>query len=865
MRNPRKQSIHIITIMIVTAVFVYTVYWALSSWTEAIYLNLHPLVLPFYFVASALMFLIILDDHVISGIASKIGIVLAHSFLTRILAMILFYPGTLGDPFNHLMISRTWYNTGIHYFNFSPYTVPEISTVIGKIYVYQRAAVQHGLTVVLSRMFNIDVYWVHHCLVGTLWSLFLPIVAFKTARTIGVSNRVSLLAAVLMANAPILIGWSFIEVPNSLGFIFFAVTIYFSAKLLTSDAKRKYGFLAFSASIVSLLSHNMTGFVAISMLLLALSLTRYDDIRKNGTKRKGLFVLLLGLATSIMVLPATTIGLQVVYPIKSNLSVSKFLNLGIDKIILTHYSGYSFLQGIMYGIPSFLAIIGIALKQKGSKGKMAKIFLALAFTSLVAQYRIFLYFVDPSPFGEHRLLVLFPFAIAPLAAITIDRLFEWLTLPTTTKSSYHIRKSARENPSKRTNKSNLTIRQGLATLLIGISLSAFFAQGTLATWEEIGQRVVPIISVYSMEAAELIHEEYLRTGERYVVVSDKHTELAGGALVGRYNPNEYYMLSMGTHPNRQLYTQAIQDISVEPMFIAAKVNNATTAYLVTAKWSARVYLGPRADYESIVNDLSKFYETFAVLGSGDGQIHILRFRIPWEPYEGTGPTVTVLMDSQEIPRNTSYTYLTRDKVTYTLNLTGASTYNITNWPLAWSYESIDPTPTKASIDANTWINFTASPDTSYTVKWIANEIYPNVIWKDDSFFEGAVGEGWYYYWARCNYTFKTDGDILEVTWEGNPKDNVMYDKQLPHLNGSLSLLVRIAVREGTTCYIELWDDRITRTKVFFSYGIETQGEYQTKLYSLPEDSTFSRIRLYLVTPDGSLCAIYLDYVMFIQI
>ncbi|UCE29046.1 MAG: glycosyltransferase family 39 protein [Candidatus Bathyarchaeota archaeon] len=865
MANFEIRDLRIAAYVTTVMIFLFTTFWAVSSWTP-IYLNLHPLVSPFYFVASALMFLIVLDNHLISSVASKIRVVVAHSFLTRILSTILFYPGTLGDPFYHLMVSRTWFNTGIHYMNFSPFPVPEISTAIGRLYVYHRAATQHSLIVILSRMLGIDVYWVHLCLVGVLWSLFLPIVAFKTARTIGASNRVSLLAAVLMANAPILMGWSFIPVPNSLGFIFFAVSIYFSAKLVTSEAKRKYGFLAFSASMMSLLTHSMTGFVAIAMLLLAFSLLRYEDIRKNETKRAGLFVLLLGLAISIVVLPVTTIALQIVYPIKSSLSLSKFLDLGIHEIILTHYSDYSFLEGIMFGLPSFLAIIGIVLKRKSRRESMAKIFLALAFISVVAQYRIFLYFVDPSPFGEHRLLVFIPFVIAPLAAVTIDHLFDWLALPKTITPPENIQpESAKENPSKRTSKSKFTLRQGLATLLISISLSAFFAQATLAAWEEIGERSIPMISIYSMEAAELIHEEYLRTGERYVVVSDKATELAGAALVGRYNPNEYYMLSLGAHPNRILFMKAIQDISVEPMFEAAERNDAVWAYLAFPRWAAWAYLGPNANYESIVDELGKFYETFAVLGDGDGEIHIFRYRVPWNPFEGPGPSVTVLLDSVETHMNTTSTYLLRNNVTYTLNVTGASTYNITQWPLLWSYESIEPTPAKTSIDANAWINFTGSPVVTYTVKWIANEFYSNVVWKDDAFFMGeSLGEEWYYYSGKANYTFTTDGDILEVTAEGIPRDYILFDKQLPHINGSLSLLARIMVREGTTCYIELWDDTLGKIRAFFSYAIKTGGEFTTVKYLLPKDYTFTRIRLDIQTPDGSPCAFWVDYIMIFQ-
>ena len=846
----------IVTYITLIGFFLFTVYSAFFSWTESIYFDLNPLVLPFYFVASALVFLIILDDSLIPGLGGKFAIVIAHSFLTRIVSIILFYPGSSGDSWYHLGASRTWYNTGMHYFNFLPTTLPELSTVIGRIYVYQRASIQHGLIVTLSTMLSIDVFWVHLCLLGVLWSLFIPIIAFKTAKALGANNRACLLAGVFMANAPFVLGWSFIEVPNSFGFIFFAATVYFSAKLLTSDAKRKYGFLAFASSIVSLLTHSMTGLVSISILLLASALVTYSS-NKNKTKKTALFTLVMGFATSAMLLPASAIALQFIYPIKSSLSLSKFLDLTIYEMIFANYSGYTFIQGIMYGTLSFLAIIGVALKTKGSKGRVLKIFLALAFVVLIAQYRIFLYFVKPSPFGEHRLLVFVPFVIAPLAAVTIDQLFRWFTSPATTTPPLRSR-----NPSKRTNKSSFTLRKAMAILLIGIGLSAFFVQSALSAWEGIAARgVVSIVSVYSMEAAKLIHEEYLRTGEKYVVVSDQLTEMAGIALVGRYNPNEYFMISIGSHQNKPLYIQAIGDISIKPMFTAATYNGANLTYLVTSKWSAKRYLGSRADYASIVNLLSKLYEPFTVIGSGEGQIHIFRYRVTYKPFEGTGPTVTVLKDSQETHLNTSYTYRTRDNVTYTLNLTGASTYNITDWPLLWSYESIDPASTKASIDANIWINFTASPDTSYTVKWIANEIYPNVTWKDDSF-----KEGWHYYSGHANYTLTTDGDILDVTAQGNPKDYVIHDKQLPHLNGSLTLMVRIKVEADTTCYIELWDDTIVpKEKVFFSYKIKTQGEYRTMLYSLPEDKTFTRIRLSVQTPDGSPSAIHLDYVMFIQI
>lgn len=857
MNHLRVRCLPIVTYIMLTGSFLFTVYSAFSSWNESIYFDLGPLVLPFYFVTSALVFLIILDDGLISSLGNKIGIVISHSFLTRIISIILFYPGSSGDSWYHLAASQTWFSTGMHYFSFLPAPLhaltTEIQTVIGRVYVYQRAATQHSLIVVLSRMLHIDVFWVHLCLLGILWSLFIPLFAFKIAEALGANNRASLLAATLMANAPILLGWSFIEVPNSLGFVFFAATIYFIAKLLTSNAKRRYGLLAFATSMVSLATHSMTGFVAIAMLLLALALMSYNSIKKRARKT-ALFTLFAGLAISTMLLPSTAIALQLIYPIKSSLSLTKFLNLSIYEIVLTNYSDYTFIQGITYGILTFLAIIGTALKTKGSKKTSLKMFLASSFAILIVQYRMFLYFVSPSPFGEHRLLVFVPFVIAPLAAVTIDRLFKWMTLPAT------IQPLKFRNPTKRINKNSFNLRKGMGILLISIGLSAFLVQAAFSAWEGIAARgAISIVSVHSMEAAKLIHEEYLRTGERYVVVSDKHTEMAGLALVGRYNPNEYFMLSIGGHKNRILLIQALRDISIEPMFVAAAYNNASIAYLVVAKWSVQRNLGSSADYDAIVSQLGGLYETFAVLGNGDGQIYIFRYRVPYKPFEGTGPALTVIMDTQETHLNTTYEYKIPTNVTYTLSLTGASNYSIKDWPLPWSYESIEPYPFSASIDANTWINFTGSPDISYTVRWIANEIYPDVIWKDDSF-----KEGWQYYSGRATYSFSTDGDIMKISVQGIAQDYVIHDKKLPSLNGSLTLLVRLRVWVDTICYISLWDDTIQREQVFFSYAIKTGGEYRTAQYSLPEDRTFTRIRLIVRTPYGSLSTVNLDYVMFIQ-
>ena len=825
---------------------------AIFSWKEDLYFNLNPFVLPAYFAASVIMVLILFRDDLISNLGRKFAVVVGYSFLTRIVSIILFYPGSSGDPWYHLAVSRTWYNTGMHYFSFLPATLreltPEIQTALGRIYIYQRAAAQQSLVVILSRILSIDVYWVHLCLLGMIWSLFIPVMAFKTSKTLGASDRASLLAAILMANAPIALAWSFLEVPNSLGFVFFAATVYFSARVLTSEVGLKYGLLAFACSVVAMLAHSLTGFVAIAVFLLAITLRTYNKEKNKGEKRAFL-TLPLGLALSVMLLPLTTIGLQLLYPIKSSLSLTKFFDLGIYQIVLANYSAYTFIQGIMYGILSLLALIGILLKAKGSSEKYVKAFLALAFGVLIAQYRIFFYFIDPPPFGVHRLLVFFPFVIAPIAALAVDFFFKGFS-------------NWSANPSPRIGSHKLTFREGLAILLVTLSLSAFFAQGILSTWEEINKRGdISIVSAYSMEAAKRIHEEYLRTGEKYVVVSDQLSEMAGIALVGRYNLNEYYMLSIGQHQNRPLFEQALSEITLEPMFTAAKDNNATIAYLVVSRWSVKWYLGQAADYSTIVNELGRQYETFAIVGSDEGEVHVFRYRVALTPTEGIGPTLRVLMDSQESYINATYTYATFDKVTYSLNLRSASTYKITDWPIFWSYESIQPTPADASIDANTWINFTAtSTDMLYTVSWTANQIYPNVVWKDDSFREGWFKAGA----GKATYSFTTDGDIANISVQGAARDYIIHDRQLPNLSGRLSLLVRLRFDQNTISYISLWEDAIGSEQVFFSGTIRAGEDYRTLIFVLPEDATFTRIRLIVRTPDGSPKTEQLDYIMFVE-
>jgi len=234
-----------------TRVFIYAffialslgvLYLASSSWSaEALYLN--PLLMPLYLVVTAFLFLIIMSDRIPCSLGDKLALLLIHSFLTRAVTIIFFYPGSSGDNTYHLAHERTFSIFGQYYYALSSPTPPEIQSIFGRLFIFQRASIQYGLVTALSKMLHIDVFWIHLSLIGTLWSLFVPIIGFRISKTLGTNNRVGLLAAFLVANAPMVIGWSHVSVPNSLGFIFFFVAIYFLLKSLSSENVRKYVFL----------------------------------------------------------------------------------------------------------------------------------------------------------------------------------------------------------------------------------------------------------------------------------------------------------------------------------------------------------------------------------------------------------------------------------------------------------------------------------------------------------------------------------------------------------------------------------------------------------------------------------------------
>jgi len=841
-------SSRIATYITFTALSFTIIYIAASSWSaEALYLN--PLLMPLYFLVTAFLFLIIMSNRIPLSTGDKLALILIHAFLTRIVSIIFFYPGTSGDNTYHLAHERTLYTFGKYYQSLNPITPPEIQSLIGKLFVFHRASIQYGLVTSLSKMLYIDVFWIHLSLMATLWSLFVPMIGFKTSKILGTNDRVALLAGALTANAPMIIGWSYGTVPNSLGFFFFVVSIYFLLKSLSSKNTSNYIFLILLATGISLLTHALTGITVFIMVLLAFSMQKYYSLRRTHSTTASSF-LALSFLTCVMLIPAASVLMYLVYPTYSSYSLQKIFDYDIYHIILANYADYTTAETLTYGTTTILAIIGMIIHSQRNDKKNLNLFMMLAFILIIAEYRVNLYFCTKPLFGLHRILTFEPFITAPFAAITINYLI------TATKPASSV--SLNPKSSKRETRFKLKFprNQAIVTLLICLGLSALIVEGDITNFGDLGFRREPygINSVYSTEAARLIHEEYLRTQEKYAVVTDPVSEGAGMALVGRYNPDEFYLFKY--EGNLEIFRSLLRDLSTESLLNATQYNGATLVYVIVAKWSVARYLGPSADFQQVMDILSRLLgPPFAIVGEGDRQVYVFRFRA--EHTTGTGPSVIIYEDFQQVSLNTTYSFINLGDVTYQLNVTGATNYSITGWPTHWSYEQIRP-QANASIDSNAWINFTGSPTVNYTIEWTANEYYPNVVWKDDAFLQG-----WRYTGRVSNYSFTTDGDIATESIDSPliAQDWVNYERQLPSLQNCRTLLVRLKGDANSVFSMLAWQNKT----IVLSSGHKTATtKFKIYTFTLPNNTTLTKIWISTITPEGKPATIYWDYIMFTQ-
>jgi len=573
---------------------------------------LHPAFIPVLFVATSLLLKIILTSE---KVVYKLLFIIVHSVLLHSFFSIIFPAGDLSGQQMILGRTRLVYDNAILH-GWPPWSVETIQSQIYQLFRGQNS--QAALSVVLARMFSIDLLRIHLFLVPVLWGVFTPIAAYLTTNTITQNDKVSVLSSLLVSAFPYATYFGAISVPNSLGYIFFFYSLYFMLKHLnTNDSKTTVCMLTFS--FFTFLSHYLTGIIAFSLLLFTVAFKVYASEKKPSTTTR--FSLAIPFIISVILLPMSLLYLRFFRPkTQTVFTLDKLYGLPFEEIVGTFLLGeltYGFnLETIFLYIigPTLAFLCMIYLLYRFRKNPTARFrtqiyFLFAAFLIMLIDYRILKLFMDKLPFSAERLWVFRDFIASPFVALAICAVVSSLNAFLKTKSPPTITVSSLKTLSKadlyRVSSLFLTLNVLIPVVVGGwitFSLSAAYPQWAplQTTW-------------YELEAVKYIEEN---TPEKYVVIGDVWTIYAGEIIVGIRNPRAYYF----EEENRtgiDLFSNMIENPSTQWMLLAMNYTDTTVAYFIVTE--------PRLGTEEFDNTVFKAlqnglpYYTF-----GKGKLYIFR-------------------------------------------------------------------------------------------------------------------------------------------------------------------------------------------------------------------------------------------------
>jgi hypothetical protein len=469
-------------------------------------------------------------------------------------------------------------NTILH--GLSGYPTATVQTLI--IETFKGTNLQAALSTVFARMLGIDIFYVHLFLIPILWGTFVPIASFLVTKTIGGSEKASVLSSLLVSAFPYAVYFGAISVPNSLGFIFFFYSLYFMLKYLTSsDSKNTYLMLGFT--LFSFLAHYLTGIVSFSLLLLAIAFKTFKN-EKNPATKDVKILLLVSFLVCVSLLPISFIYLRF-FGTSSN---PAFTLDKLSELPLQEVAGLFLLGELIYGFnlsTILLIIIGPSIaflwmiyllyrlkKNPNAQFRVHVLFLFAAFLLMLIDYRILKIFMEGLPLNEERIWVFRDLIAAPFAGLAIFTVFSSLEtflkkrfIPTT--RALNTKNLTKVNIPRTS--SLLLALSILTSILIGgwitSSLSAAYPQAAplQTTW-------------YELEAVKYINSN---THEKYVVIGDVWTIYAGEVIVGINNPKTYYF-GENNKTGHDLFANMREDPSPQWMLLAMNYTDTTIAYFI---------------------------------------------------------------------------------------------------------------------------------------------------------------------------------------------------------------------------------------------------------------------------------------------
>lgn len=677
--------------------------------------------LPVFFLCSLLLMFVLFFTR--ANVGLKFSLILVYSFLAHSLFWIVWYPGRYGDPWMHLGSSRFIDKTGMPYaysWMLQNFLILDLIKYIG----------QYAPLILITRMFNVDIYWVHILFVPFLWSFFVPLFSYKLAEMLTKrrSEQFPLIAALVASLIPSLIIWGTVSVPNSVGFIFFLFVIFLMFYWVRTGKRRIWG-LSLLVTVAAIFVHPLPAIFALMFFLLVTVFKKFSRVVKVV-----FYLLLFPLYPYALYLSGAQISLGGLFALESFVS---------------------FLSEIVT-VMTLFGLLGLVLCVRSRYVDRRNMLLVFAFyVMIIFEYYLSMYGMSGFPFGAHRVLVMADFLLLPFVALSIIEVVNVLAI---VFSSVNLSTSFLKSIKAKFFSYGMFPRYlGFTLICLVLSVQASSALYQAYPHNEI-VNIQP--AVYMMEAVYYINST---APGPYVVLCD--TQLANIAIGllgidygypgggwGVFGIPEFW------YPTIEMYGEMKSSPSFHVMQRALElVEWVEVAYFVVSVMAGE-------SFESAVEETSAILPIEAVFGGG--KLYVFRYPIP--VVEGVGPSLKVVFDdgqSSEVP--TTFSYMHRSDVSYRVSLSGHSSYNISGYPNHWIFSNLTvdgiSRPFDESSDLNGFIFVSALDSSSVlNVSWRANDLYPNVGWKEVSFKSGWQTHPTYTGTIRPNIS--TDGNVLEMSW-----------------------------------------------------------------------------------------------------
>ena len=562
-----------ISYLLLLGVSFYLLLLSRSGEVRSVWEVLNPLFMPVYFSATFLLLSVIFSP---GNVDKKLLFIMVHCILSHSLFAVISPAGDIGAQILALGKSRLVYeNIGI---NGWPVSLPPTSNILSRIYYWFRPFnFQTALSVTFARMLGVDILWSHMWFVPVFWGTFVPIAAFLIGRALGFSKRASLLAGLLTSVCPNTVRFGAISVPNSVGLVFFFLSLYFALRYLSNGRRALFLLLVFS--FFSFLSHFLTGLMSLSLLFLVITLRQYAAEKTKPLKSmKALWLVTLIFCSAL--LPSFLIYQKLLFPFYTYFSLDKLSGLSVvdmtSLILFGEYTNFNVYGALLNMAGALLGLFAMiyCLKSRTNvnsdrSSHLGSLFLFSGFLIALVDYRVLKVFMVGLPFGAERIWLFRDFLAIPFLGLLFSKVIACLNQKTS--------KALRRTRFSSFTALNVKVKPNIITyILIFIALSGWIA----ASFSYGYPHFAPLqITAYELDAAKHIEKT---TPGRYVVIADLWMIRAGHVIVGTINPHSFYFSSYGPE-GISLYLKMRSDPTNDTMLSVMKYNNATTAYFIIEK------------------------------------------------------------------------------------------------------------------------------------------------------------------------------------------------------------------------------------------------------------------------------------------